>query len=179
MQWSRRWFLRAGALWSSAMLTLLAEPAGAQAPSPFSGQGSGQPLQPAYFSGIEFVYGPVNVRKGKRGCLVVDASEIRLIDDTDCNSWNKPNEHPNVLVAIQLVSVTKVTNTIEMNRLSASDVVAFALFALATRARDEYVFVTAETTDRADVVVFKVGKNISPLIITKIEFAIKKLKEKA
>ena len=130
----------------------------------------------AYFRGVEFMSGPVNVRRGTAGCLVVDASEIRLIDDRNCKSWNNPAMHPNVLVAIQLKSVTKVSNTIERNGPNATDVFLYGVYGLALRNRDEHVFVTSETSDTAAVVVFRVERNLSPAIITAIEFATKKLK---
>jgi hypothetical protein len=135
-----------------------------------------QPVSTQYFRGVEFMLGPVNVKQGKAGCLVVDATEVRLIDDRNCKSWNDPTKLPKLLVAIQLVSVTKVTNTIERNGPNATDIMAFGVFGLAMQNRDEHVFVASETADTAAVVVFRVQKNMSPAITTAIEFAASKAK---
>ena len=111
------------------------------------------------FDKVEYLSGKAGVKKHK-GQITLTATQLQFVDKDK------------VLFAVPLTTVTKVTNT--RNAQIGTD--GFPLLGIAFSHVEEFVYVTAETAESADVLVFRVKRKTSPGIVAKIEFAAKRAK---
>jgi hypothetical protein len=111
---------------------------------------------------VEYVSGRTGVEKKTKGQLVIGDQALTMMDGKK------------VVFGIPLATVTKVTNT--RNAKIGTD--GFPLLGIAFSHVEEFVYITTETAERAEVVIFRVDKKASPGIVAKVEFAVKKAAEK-
>lgn len=110
----------------------------------------------------EYVSGRTGVEKKVKGALVIGNEAVTMMDGKK------------EVFRIPLATVTKVTNS--RNAKVGTD--GFPLLGIAFSHVEEFVYITTETADRAEVVIFRVDKKASPGIVAKVEFAAKKAAEK-
>jgi hypothetical protein len=108
----------------------------------------------------EYVSGKADFEKKVKGELIIGDQALTMMDGK------------RVVFTIPLVIVTKASNT--RNAKIGTD--GFPLLGIAFSHVEEFVYVTTETADRAEVLIFQVKKKASPGIVAKIEFAAKKAK---
>jgi hypothetical protein len=109
----------------------------------------------------EYVSGKAGFDKKIKGQLVVGDEALVMMDGTK------------VIFTIPLVTVTKASDTVENN---SGGMGRKLMFGNLSNRSEGFVFVTTETADAAEAIVFKVDQKAPAGIVAKIEFAAKKAK---
>lgn len=113
------------------------------------------------FPEVEYIAGHTGAVKKAKGSLVIGDSELKFT-----------TKDGSLLFAIPLSGVTDVSNQTDIRDASLGKKILFGVFAGSRK--QEYVQVTYETEEFAEGIVFKVKQGISPGIVAKLKFAVKK-----
>jgi hypothetical protein len=109
----------------------------------------------------EYVSGKAGFEKKIKGQLVIGDQALVMMDGEK------------VIFTIPLVTITKASNTVENNTGGYGRKLMFGNF---SNRSEGFVFVSTETADAAEAIVFKVDQKAPAGIVAKIEFAAKKAK---
>lgn len=112
------------------------------------------------YLGMEYISGRAGLDKKVKGTLVVADSELRFVD-----------REGKTLIAIPMKIIKEVSNSIEQDPGSTGKKMLLGVFA---SKKEEFLYVTTETPEKAEGLVFKCKSKTSPGIITKIQFQMKK-----
>jgi hypothetical protein len=118
------------------------------------------------FPQVEYISGHSGAVDKAKGSLVIGDSELKFT-----------NKDGALLFSIPLSDVTEVSNQTDIRDPSLGKKILFGLFAGSRK--QEFVQVTYETEEVAEGIVFKVKQGISPGIVAKLRFAVKKTQGKA
>jgi tricorn protease-like protein len=109
----------------------------------------------------EYVSGKAGFDKKIKGQLLISEQALVMMDGTK------------VIFTIPLTTVMKATDTVENNSGGFGRKLMFGNF---SNRSEGFVFVTTETADAAEAIVFKVAQKAPAGIVAKIQFAAKKAK---
>lgn len=109
----------------------------------------------------EYISGKAGFENKIKGELTVDAQALTFRDGKK------------TIFTIPIASVTKASNAVENNTGGLGRKIMFGNF---SNRSEGFVYVTTETADAAEGIVFKVDQKAPAGIVAKIEFAVKKAK---
>ncbi len=112
------------------------------------------------FPNVEYISGKGGLDSKIKGQLVVEATKISFLARDGAPVFTLPME-----------SVTEVSNSVEENPGSTGRKLLLGVFA---NKKEEFVYITTETTEAAEGLVFKTKSKMSPGIVAKIRFQMKK-----
>jgi hypothetical protein len=113
----------------------------------------------------EYFSGKAGFDKKIDGHLIVGDQAVTMVDNKD-----------KTVFTIPLVTITKVSNTVETNSGAIGRKLMFGNLA---EHSEGFVYVSTETADAAEAIVFRVDKKAPAGIVAKIEFGVKKAKANA
>lgn len=114
---------------------------------------------------VQYISGRPVLQAKIKGSLVLTASELRF-----------NNEKGDSVIVLPLSIIKSVSNSVEQNPGSTGAKIMLGVFA---SKKEEFLYVSTETADAAEAIVFKVKNKTSPGMIAKIQFQMKKAAEAA
>jgi hypothetical protein len=118
------------------------------------------------FPEVEYMAGHTGAVNKAKGSLVIGESELKFTTKNGA-----------VLFSIPLSGITEVGSQTDIRDPSLGKKILFGF--LAGSRKQEFVQVTYETEQAAEGIVFKVKQGISPGVVAKLKFAVKKTQRKA
>ena len=115
------------------------------------------------FPEVQYVSGKTGFEKKMKGTLILTETELRFAAKEGSAGFTVP-----------LAEIKDVSNSIENNPGSTGAKIALGIFA---SKKEEAVYVTTETKDAAEALIFKVKNKTSPAIVAKVKFQLKKLSD--
>jgi len=114
------------------------------------------------FPDVQYVSGKAGFNEKIKGTLAWGATELQFTD-----------KNAKVVFAIPLADITEASNSVEQNPGSTGAKIMLGIFA---SKKEEFVYITTETSTAAEALVFKVKNKTSPAIVAKLKFQLKKVK---
>jgi hypothetical protein len=114
------------------------------------------------FPDVEYISGKAGFAKKIKGTLTLGATDLRFTGK-DATS----------VFTIPLAEITEASNSVEQNPGSTGAKIMLGIFA---SKKEEFVYITTETSAAAEALVFKVKNKTSPAIVAKLKFQLKQAK---